>query len=188
VPLQLMLALSDRLLLDRIGVRRLFPRRLLHVPFVTSASGGGLCVELALRAAGGLINQLLKTLGLPMQGFTQKPAAGAALDHGGGGLAQPGLCHHHLSGGFAADPRHLLRGRADRRRWALAAMFWRITLPLLNPVIVYLSVLQTIEFLRMFDLVQQYDDQGGPLNRTTTVVLEVYNEGFPATTWATPRR
>ena len=56
-------------------------------------------------------------------------------------------------------------------------MFWRITLPLLNPVIVYLAVLQTIDFLRMFDLVLNMTN-GGPLNSTTTVVLEVYNEGF----------
>ena len=58
--------------------------------------------------------------------------------------------------------------------------FWRITLPLLNPVIVYLSVLQTIGFLRMFDLVRNMSDQGqgGPLNSSTTVVLEVYKEGF----------
>ncbi|MFN3333208.1 MAG: carbohydrate ABC transporter permease, partial [Caldilinea sp.] len=62
-------------------------------------------------------------------------------------------------------------------RWQI---FWRITLPLLNPVIVYLSVLQTISFLRMFDLVRNMSDQGqgGPLNSTTTVVLEVYKEGF----------
>jgi multiple sugar transport system permease protein len=59
-------------------------------------------------------------------------------------------------------------------------IFWRITLPLLNPVIVYLSVLTTIAFLREFALVQNMSPQGtgGPLNSTTTVVLEVYKEGF----------
>ncbi len=62
-------------------------------------------------------------------------------------------------------------------RWQ---MFWRVTLPLLNSVFVYLAVLGTIGFLRMFDLVQNMSDQGrgGPLKSTTTVVLEVYNEGF----------
>ena len=50
----------------------------------------------------------------------------------------------------------------------------------LNPVIVYLSVLQTMVFLRMFDRVRNMSDkgQGGPLNSSTTVVLEVYKEGF----------
>ena len=62
-------------------------------------------------------------------------------------------------------------------RWRL---FRHITLPLLNPVIVYLSVLQTVSFLRLFALVQNMSSQGtgGPLNSTTTVVLEVYKEGF----------
>ncbi|MBI3960421.1 MAG: sugar ABC transporter permease, partial [Chloroflexi bacterium] len=59
-------------------------------------------------------------------------------------------------------------------------IFWRITLPLLNPVIVYLSVLSTISYLRLFALVQNMSPQGtgGPLKSTTTVVLEVYREGF----------
>ena len=41
-------------------------------------------------------------------------------------------------------------------------------------------MLQTIQFLRMFDLVQNMstDNAGGPLKSTTTVVLEVYKEGF----------
>ena len=69
-------------------------------------------------------------------------------------------------------------GRIDgANRWQL---FRRITLPLLNPVIVYLSVLSTISFLRQFALVQNMSPQGtgGPLKSTTTVVLEVYREGF----------
>ena len=42
----------------------------------------------------------------------------------------------------------------------------------------------------MFDLVQNMssDRAGGPLKSTTTVVLEVYSEGFPAITWDMPVR
>jgi multiple sugar transport system permease protein len=58
--------------------------------------------------------------------------------------------------------------------------FWKITLPLLNPIIVYLVVLQSIAFLRMFAEVLAMSPQGdgGPLNSTTTVVLRVYREAF----------
>jgi len=51
---------------------------------------------------------------------------------------------------------------------------------LLNPSIVYLVVLQSISFLRMFAPVLAMTDQGdgGPLNSTTTVVLRVYREAF----------
>jgi multiple sugar transport system permease protein len=62
-------------------------------------------------------------------------------------------------------------------RWGL---FRHITIPLLNPTIVYLAVLQTISFLRMFAQVLNMTTQGdgGPLNSTTTVVLRVYREAF----------
>ena len=55
-----------------------------------------------------------------------------------------------------------------------------ITLPLLNPTLVYLLVLQTIAFLRMFTEVVNLSRQGdgGPVNTTTTVVLRVFRESF----------
>ncbi|MBP8242641.1 MAG: sugar ABC transporter permease, partial [Thermoflexales bacterium] len=59
-------------------------------------------------------------------------------------------------------------------------VFRGITIPLLNSSIVYLAVLQTIGFLRMFAEVLNLSRQGdgGPINSTTTVVLRVYREGF----------
>ena len=58
--------------------------------------------------------------------------------------------------------------------------FRKITLPLLQPSIVFLVVLQTISFLRMFAPVLAMSSQGdgGPLKSTTTVVLRVYREAF----------
>jgi multiple sugar transport system permease protein len=122
--------------------------------------GRGLCLELALRAAGGLINQVLKALGLPMQQFLRNPD-----------LALPSITVVAVwrTIGFAIiiflaglqqipDIYYEAAQIDGANRWQ---MFWRITLPLLNPVIVYLAVLQTIEFLRMFDLVQNMT-QGGP--------------------------
>jgi multiple sugar transport system permease protein len=124
----------------------------------------------------GLINQLLKMAGLPTQQFLRDTS-----------LALPSITAVAIwrSIGFAIviflaglqqipDIYYEAAQIDGANRWQ---MFWRITLPLLNPVIVYLAVLQTIDFLRMFDLVQNMT-QGGPLKSTTTVVLEVYNEGF----------
>ncbi len=58
--------------------------------------------------------------------------------------------------------------------------FRYITFPLLNPSIVYLLVLQTISFLRMFAPVVAMTQQGrgGPLDSTVTVVLQTYREAF----------
>ena len=56
-------------------------------------------------------------------------------------------------------------------------MFWRITLPLLNPTIVLLSVLAVMASLRNFALVRNMTD-GGPINSTLTLPLLIYRQAF----------
>ena len=97
--------------------------------------------------------------------------------------------HHLFLAGLQQIPRYYYEAaRIDgANRWQI---FWRITLPLLNPVIVYLAVLADNHIPAYVRPRAEHErpGQGGPLNSTTTVVLEVYNEGFrPATTWATLR-
>ncbi len=62
-------------------------------------------------------------------------------------------------------------------RWAL---FWHITVPLLNPVIVFSLIISTIASLQLFDQVVNinFTDQGGPLNSTLTIALYMYQEAF----------
>jgi multiple sugar transport system permease protein len=62
-------------------------------------------------------------------------------------------------------------------RWHL---FRYVTLPLLNPVIVFSVVISTIASLQLFDQVVNinFTDQGGPLNSTLTIVLYMYQEAF----------
>ena len=62
-------------------------------------------------------------------------------------------------------------------RWAL---FRHITIPLLNPVIVFSLIISTILALQLFDQVVNinFTDQGGPLNSTLTIALYMYQEAF----------
>ncbi len=176
VPIQLTLALCTALLLARVRVLAGFFRAAYFIPFVTSLVAVAFVWNWLYAPQGGLINQLLKMAGLPTQQFLRDTS-----------LALPSITAVAIwrSIGFAIviflaglqqipDIYYEAAQIDGANRWQ---MFWRITLPLLNPVIVYLAVLQTIDFLRMFDLVQNMT-QGGPLKSTTTVVLEVYNEGF----------
>lgn len=176
VPLQMVAALGVALLLMQIRLFSGFFRAAYFVPFVTSFVAVAFVWNWLFAPQGGLINQTLHALGLPMQMFLRDPD-----------LALPSITFVAVwrSIGFAIiiflaglqqiPEMYYEAARIDgANAWQI---FWRITLPLLNPVIVYLAVLQTIGFLRMFDLVQNMTN-GGPLNRTTTVVLEVYNEGF----------
>jgi multiple sugar transport system permease protein len=127
----------------------------------------------------GLINQTLDALGLPMQPFLRSPQQALPSITVVAVWRSLGFAIIIFLAGLQQIPdMYYEAAQIDgANRWQL---FWRITLPLLNPVIVYLAVLQTIQFLRMFDLVQNMsiDGAGGPLKSTTTVVLEVYKEGF----------
>ena len=61
---------------------------------------------------------------------------------------------------------------------------WRIlveiTIPLLRPTIVFLVVISTIGFLRIFDQVFNIttNGDGGPLNATKPIVLYIYESAF----------
>jgi multiple sugar transport system permease protein len=55
--------------------------------------------------------------------------------------------------------------------------FLKITLPLLNPQLVLVSVIEVITALRTFDL-PYLATHGGPLNASRTVVLHIYDTAF----------
>jgi multiple sugar transport system permease protein len=55
----------------------------------------------------------------------------------------------------------------------------RITIPLLRPTVVFLVVISSIGFLRIFDQVfNMTDGSGGPLNSTKPLVLYIYETAF----------
>jgi multiple sugar transport system permease protein len=57
------------------------------------------------------------------------------------------------------------------------ARFWRITLPLLNPQIVLVAVLEAIHALRIFAL-PYVATGGGPADASRTVVMQIYDQAF----------
>ncbi len=57
------------------------------------------------------------------------------------------------------------------------ALFWRIRLPLLSPIMFFSSVIAFISSLQTFDLVFILTD-GGPQDATRTIVLHIYDVGF----------
>ncbi|HEX7001608.1 MAG TPA: sugar ABC transporter permease [Trueperaceae bacterium] len=59
-------------------------------------------------------------------------------------------------------------------------LFRHITLPLLNPVMVFAVIITSITVLQLFDQIVNinFTDQGGPLNRTLSLALYMFNEAF----------
>jgi multiple sugar transport system permease protein len=56
--------------------------------------------------------------------------------------------------------------------------FRHITLPLLNPTIVLVSIIAVTASLKNFDVVRSMTGTGGPLNSTLTIPLMIYMEAF----------
>lgn len=179
VPLQMVISLLIALLLMQITRLAGFFRAAYFVPYVTSAVAVAFVWNWLYAPQVGLINQILSWLGLPTQPFLGSPSQ--ALQSITVVAVWQGLGFSVII--FLAGLQQIPEIFYEAARIDGASgwqIFWRITLPLLNPVIVYLSVLSTISFLRLFTLMQNMSPRGagGPLNSTTTVVLEVYKEGF----------
>lgn len=179
VPIQLALGLGVAVMLNTISRGVSFFRAVYFIPFVTSLVAVAFVWNWLYAPQSGLINQILLALGLPPQPFTKSPTQALPAITAVAVWRSLGFTIIIFLAGLQQIPdTYYEAAKIDgANRWQL---FWRITLPLLNPVVVYLAVLQTITFLRMFDLVQNMSDrgQGGPLKSTTTLVLEIYREGF----------
>jgi len=179
VPTQLAIGLLIALLLSNIRRMAALFRVAFFLPYVTSAVAVAFVWLWLYNQRGGFINEILNWFGIPDQPFMDSPTQALGSITAVAVWQTLGFTVIIFLAGIQQIPDlYYEAARIDGANpWQI---FWRVTLPLLNPVIVYLSVLQTVTFLRLFALVQNMSPQGtgGPLNSTTTVVLEVYKEGF----------
>ncbi|MEL6149858.1 MAG: sugar ABC transporter permease [Chloroflexota bacterium] len=179
MPIQLLLGLGIALMLNEIRRLNTFYRVIFFLPFVTSTIAIGWVFRWLYQPNTGLINVLLKAFSLPTQRFLGSPdqalySITAVVVWQGLGFA----VIIFLAGLKQIPNVYYEAARIDgASRWQA---FRHITIPQLNPTIVYLLVLQSIAFLRMFApvLAMTVQGDGGPLNSTTTVVLRVYREAF----------
>ena len=179
MPLQLVIALLIALLLNEITRLSVLFRAIYFIPFVTSTVAISWVWRWLYQPQYGFFNVLLTFFGLGQQPFLKSPdqalySITAVVVWQGLGFA----IIIFLAGLKQIPQTYYEASKIDgATRWQ---SFWRITLPLLNTTLVYLAVLQTISFLRMFDYVINMTSQGdgGPLSSTTTVTLRVYREAF----------
>lgn len=131
-----------------------------------------------LYARDGYVNALLQMIGIagPERGWllTQGTALPAimAMDV----WISVGYYMVLVLAGLEAIPKDLYESAelsgATRRQ-----QFWRITLPMLRPTILFIVVINTIKSFQVF--VEVYVmTKGGPLGATTTLVYEVYVQAF----------
>ncbi|MEM7126737.1 MAG: sugar ABC transporter permease [Chloroflexota bacterium] len=179
VPLQMVIGLGVAMMLNRIRRFAAFFRAAFFIPYVTSAVAVAFVWLWLYDWPEGLLNEVIGFVGIEAMRFTGHPNQALASITAVAVWQSLGFTVIIFLAGLQQIPDMYYEAASidGASGWRL---FRHITLPLLNPVIVYLTVLQTVSFLRLFALVQNMSPQGtgGPLNSTTTVVLEVYKEGF----------
>lgn len=159
----------------RKGIQTFF-KAAFYLPHVTSAVIISMIWLWIYNPPFGLLNYVMKSIGLePVTWLgntaTAMPAVILMTVVMGGGSSIV-----LISAAMNGIPAHLyeaaeLDGASSRH------IFWKITLPLLRPTILYLVVMGTISSFQVFTNIYLMT-QGGPQFSTTTIVYQIYDSAF----------
>ncbi len=177
LPTGIVVALILALGIEATGILRGFFRMVYFIPVVTSTVATALIWQWLYQPSFGLFNQILELLGLPTQSYLKSTSQ-----------ALPSIVLYalwktvgfnmvlFLAGLTSIDATYYDAARVDgANRWQ---MFWRITLPLLQPTMVFVLVTGVIGTLQVFGPVFIMSSAagdalpGGPAN--STMVVSVY--------------
>jgi multiple sugar transport system permease protein len=124
----------------------------------------------------GFVNHLIRALGGGTQGFLTAPHLALATVAGITTWAGTGYLSLLFFAGMAQIPSSiyetaLLDGAGEIR------IFFRITLPLIKPIIALVLVVSVIGSFQVFDVVA-VTTAGGPINLTKVIYYYIYDEAF----------
>ncbi len=176
VPTGLLISLAVALGLKRVNRFQGFLRFLYFLPYVTALVAVS-WVWRWLYQSNGLLNNVLHTLGLGKAGFLG--STGQALISVTVVTVWYGLGFQVIIflAGLEGIP-DVFYEAAELDGAGAWQRFRFVTLPLLNPTIVFLAVIGVIQSLQIFTQIRSLTTNGGPLNSTTSLVLYVYQLSF----------
>ncbi|MEO8908568.1 MAG: sugar ABC transporter permease [Microbacteriaceae bacterium] len=151
-------------------------RTAIFVPFVASAAVTGILTTYLFNPQFGLVNNVLRVLGLPQQGWLENQAQAMVVITIMSLWGQAAFTTVIYLAALQDTPMELLEAaRIDgANKWQ---SFWSVTWPQLTPVTVFVTIWQMIGAIQLFDLVYT-TTRGGPLNATQTVVYYLWQTAF----------
>ncbi len=177
IPLLLIGGLTLAITLNSARLRlRHFYRVVFYLPLVTSSIALSMVWLWLFDPHLGLLNMLLNLVGLPSQPWLQSTKQ-----------AMPSIIIMSVWGGVGGTMLIYLAGLQGISEQLYEAAqvdgasawqsFWRITLPLLKPVTLYVLVTSIIGSFQIFGPIYTMTS-GGPAFATTTIVHQIYTNGF----------
>jgi multiple sugar transport system permease protein len=177
VPLKLAFALGVAMLLNK-GIRGLpLYRAMFYLPSLLGASVAIAVLWRQLFAGNGLFNQLLSLFGIQGPSWISNPDYSlytlVALS-----VWQFGSPMIIFLAGLRQIPKDVYEA-AEIDGAGKRQQFWRITLPLLTPVVFFNGVVQTIDAFKAFTPAFIISGgTGGPIDSTLFYTLYLYQEAF----------
>lgn len=176
VPMNLALSLLLAMLVNqKLRGVTLF-RTLYFAPVITSAAAWAIVWRFMLQGESGTINQFLGLIGINGPNWLREPAWAMFAIVFTRALKNVGLNMIIILAALQSIPKAfdeaaIVDGASAWQR------FWRITLPLLSPTILLVTVLTVIGSLKIFDHIVLMTN-GGPANATTVLVFYIYFQAF----------
>lgn len=176
VPASLFLGLGLAVALNRRLVLVGVYRTLVFLPFVVSAAATGILTTYLFNPQFGFVNNVLRVLGLPQQGWLENPSQAMVVITIMSLWGQAAFTTVIYLAALQDIPVELAEAaRVDgANRWQ---SFWHVTFPQLAPVTVFVAIWQTIQAIQLFDLVYT-TTRGGPLGSTETIVYYLWKAAF----------
>lgn len=175
IPLQTLLALVIAVMMHRLTQSMLI-RSIIILPWLMPPVVVGLLWLWILDPALGVVNSWITGLGLPMIPFLNLPR-----------FAMPSIAMINIwqyvgytalliFAGLQSIPGSVYEA-ASIDGASESKMFWRITVPLLRPVLVFVVVTSVIGSFQIFDTIA-ITTKGGPVNATKVINWLIYGTAF----------
>lgn len=175
IPLQTVLALLLAVLMDRL-VRSMFVRAVIILPYLLSSVVVALIFLWLLNPSLGFVNFFLEGIGLHRQPFFGSPDQALPTVAAVNIWKHMGVNALLFYAGMQGIPKSLYEA-ASIDGASENTMFWKITLPLLRPVTVFILVTSVIGSFQIFDTVAVATG-GGPSYSTRVIVWYIYENAF----------
>jgi len=176
IPLQIVIALGLAVILNQKIWFRAFFRGSFFMPVVVSGVVITILWQQLYGYEEGMINLALNSLGFEKVGWLIDPALAMPSIAVMATWKNVGLYIILFLVGLQSVPRSLYEA-ADLEGATSWQKFRHITIPVINPTVVMVMILSTINGFSLF--IEPYVmTNGGPLNATLSSVLYIYKQGF----------
>ena len=181
ITIQTILALGIAVLMDRL-TQSVVIRGIMVLPWLIPQVVVGLLWLWMLDPSLGVVNELFRTIGIPGQPFLGSPDQVVPSLAGINIWRHTGYTALLLFAGLQTIPGDLYEAASvdGASEWN---MFWRITMPLLRPVLALVLVITVVGSFQVFDVVHVATGgfggtPGGPANASLVIYLYIFRQAF----------